>query len=236
MQNYAKCNAQREMQSVSERGAGDDIGDAGRRGRRPLPSCHAHTPCPHAMPHAPCPHAMPHTHGRARRPRRAASTGTTSGTTSGTPRVRGPPGTSAPTIMHNAHHAHHVRTHHGTHGRARRPGAPRPRERHRERHRGRHVYAGRRGRRPLPSCTIHTMHTMSARTMHTPCPTHHVHTPCHTPMVGRDVPGAPRAIFPHRNLITPPPRFPAFGCLAGVYSRTGADVVYFAVVDWTATT
>ena len=66
---------------------------AGRRGRRPLPSCtmhtmsthHAHTSCTrhaHAMP-APM-HTHHGAHGRARRPRRAAPTGATSGTTSGT--------------------------------------------------------------------------------------------------------------------------------------------------------
>ena len=54
-------------------------GDAGRRGRRPLP----------------CPTTVPP--GRARRPRRAAPTERPPGTPTGTPRVRGPPRTSAPT-------------------------------------------------------------------------------------------------------------------------------------------
>ena len=122
---------------------------AGRRGRRPLPTCtihtmsthHAHTMSTHHAHAMPTRHARMHhgTHGRARRPRRAAPTGTTSGTTSGTTQARGPPGTSAPTIMHNAYHVHapctrHARTpapcpyprtmparHTTRHGRARRP-------------------------------------------------------------------------------------------------------------------
>ena len=50
---------------------GDAHGDAGRRGRRPLPRP---TPCPHT--HATSAHARhARTHGRARRPRRAAPTG-----------------------------------------------------------------------------------------------------------------------------------------------------------------
>ena len=206
---------------------------------------------------------------------------------------RGPPGTRHPAGQHGARGGTKARRLFfkvdAPRGGRDVPGAPRPRERHRERH----VYAGRRGRRPLPSCTTHTMsthhaHAMPARTMAPmvgrdvpgaprprerhrgrhgdagrrgrhrgryrgcgPPGTRHpagqhgarggtkarrLFFKVDAPRGGRDVPGAPRAIFPHRNLITPPPRFPAFGCLAGVYSRTGADVVYFAVVDWTATT
>ena len=171
MQNYEKCNAQREMQSVSERGAGDDIGDdigdagrrgrairpvnteraearrhgdcfskltrlgegatssarrahgddigddigdAGRRGRRPLPTCTMHTM------HTMSARTMASMVGRdvpgAPRPRERHRE---------RHRGRGPPGTSAPTIMHNTHHAHAMpapmHTHHGIHGRARRP-------------------------------------------------------------------------------------------------------------------
>ena len=56
---------------------------AGRRGRRPLP----------------CPTTVPP--GRARRPRRAASTEHPPGTPTGTPRGCGPPRTSAPTMPHH---------------------------------------------------------------------------------------------------------------------------------------
>ena len=91
------------------------------------------TPCPRTM------HTHHGTHGRARRPRRAAHTGTTSGTT----RVRGPPGTSAPTIMHTPCPHPCTRTMAPMVGRDV-PGAPRPRGRHRERH----VYAG--GRAAVP--------------------------------------------------------------------------------------
>ena len=157
---------------------------------RTMHTHHAHTPCPHAMPapmHTPCPHPCTrhaHTHGRARRPRRAAPTGTTSGTISGTTRVRGPPGTSAPTIMYNAHHVyapctrhvrthahampapmHHVRTHHGTHGRAQRP--------RRAAHTGTTLgttSGTTRGRGPPGTSAPTIMHNA-----------HHVHAPMHTP-------------------------------------------------------
>ncbi len=74
-----------------------------------------------------------HTHGRARRPRRAAY----AKTPTGTPRTRGRPRTSAPTRL-RAMSAHMV-------GRDV-PGAPRTRRRPR----GRHGHAGGRGRPPLP--------------------------------------------------------------------------------------
>ena len=65
---------------------------ADRRGRRPLPTCTIRTMSTHHAHAMPAPmHTHHGTHGRARRPRRAAPTGTTSGTTSGTTRVRGPP-------------------------------------------------------------------------------------------------------------------------------------------------
>ena len=86
------------------------------------------------------------THGRARRPRRAAPTGTTSGTT----RVRGPPGTSAPTNRHT-HHAHTMPA-------------------------------------PMRAMSTHHAHAMPA-----PC------TRTMIPMVGRDVPGAPRPRGQHRE-------------------------------------
>ena len=133
------------------------------------------TPCPHT-------HAM-HAPGRARRPRRAV----THGTTSGTPRARGPPGTSAPTT-HRAMsaNARHVRT--------RTPcahlvgrdvlGAPRPRDDIGDAH----VYAGRRGRRPLPR-TAPCPHTHTARRTRTPC----------AYLVGRDVLGAPLPTERHRG-------------------------------------
>ena len=178
--------------------AGDAIVDAirraGRRGRRPLPRHHmvpapttaphgrarrprraAHTGTPTGTPsgtraagdvgpsHAhmvPAPTTAPHgagpyhaPHGRARRPRRAAHTGTPTGTSSGTRgrtrgrhQARGPPGTSAPTTLHMV-------------GRDV-PGAPRTRGRPR----GRHQARGPPG-------------TSAPTTLH---------------MVGRDVPGAPR--------------------------------------------
>ena len=155
--------------------AGDAIVDAirraGRRGRRPLPRHHmvpapttaphgrarrprraAHTGTPTGTPsgtraagdvgpsHAhmvPAPTTAPHgagpyhaPHGRARRPRRAAHTGTPTGTSSGTRgrtrgrhQARGPPGTSAPTTLHMV-------------GRDV-PGAPRTRGRPRGRHQAR---------------------------------------------------------------------------------------------------
>ena len=104
------------------------------------------TPCPHT-------HAM-HAPGRARRPRRAV----THGTTSGTPRARGPPGTSAPTT-HRAMSAHAHRAPH-THamrapGRARRPRRAAPTGRPRDDIGDAHGDAGRRGRRPLPRSTPH---------------------------------------------------------------------------------
>ena len=83
------------------------------------------------------------------------------------------------------------------------PDAPRPRGRHRERHQERHRHAGRRGRRPLPSCTMHTMSTHHAHAM--PAPPHHARTPAPCPhaiphaMVGRDVPGAPHPRGRHRG-------------------------------------
>ena len=56
---------------------GDAHGDAGRRGRRPLPRT---APCPHTHATSAHAHRAPHTHamrapGRARRPQRAAPTG-----------------------------------------------------------------------------------------------------------------------------------------------------------------
>ena len=97
---------------------------AGRRGRRPLP----------------CPTTVPP--GRERRPRRAASTERPPGTPTGTPRVRGPPKTSAPTMPH------HRVTWSGATSPARRANGDTT-----GRQREHPVYAGRRGRRPLPCPT-----------------------------------------------------------------------------------
>ena len=108
---------------------GEDIGDAhghaGRRGRRPLPRP---APCPPT--HATSAHARhARTHGRARRPRRAAPTERHRGGHRGRPRARGPPGTSVPTTPRaTSAHARHARTH----GRARRPRRAAPTGRHRE--------------------------------------------------------------------------------------------------------
>ena len=155
------------------------------------------------MPH-PCPHPTSCRHHMVGRDVLGAPrTQDAHGTHTGTPRVRGPPGTSAPTMPHPCPRPVH------THGRARRPrraapterprdahgdatctraagdvgpyhaspmstpyalstpmvgrdvlGAPRPRDAHRDAHgtptgrpRERHVYTGRRGRRPLPCLT-----------------------------------------------------------------------------------
>ena len=183
---------------------GDAHGNAGRRGRRPLPRIprEHHAPVPATL----RPGVPP---GRARRPRRAAPTGTSTGTPTGT-RAAGDVG---------PYHGYPVNTMRPCRPRCVRvhrlvgrdvPGAPRQQGRPRGCPRGRgppgtsapttprttqrhtpartpwsdatsparrangdvhgdaHGYAGRRGRRPLPR-----------------------HTRAH-PMVGRDVPGAPR--------------------------------------------
>ena len=118
---------------------GDAHGDAGRRGRRPLPRT---APCPPT--HAISTHARhvrtrtprPHTHamrapGPARRPRRAVAHGTSTGRHRERPRARGPLGTSAPTTLratsahaHRAPHTHSMRAP----GRARRPRRAAPTE------------------------------------------------------------------------------------------------------------
>ena len=150
---------------------------------RTMHTRHAHTPCPHPCTrHArtmPTPmHTHHGAHGRARRPRRAAPTGTTSGTTSGT-RAAGDVGphhhapcTPCPRTMHTPCPYPCTRTMAPMVGRAV-PGAPRPRGGHR----GRHVYADRRGRRPLPTCTIRTMSTHHAHAMPAPMHTRHSRTP-----------------------------------------------------------
>ena len=147
-------------------------------------------PCTrHARTHA---HA-PWRHGRARRPRRAAPTGTTSGTPSGThtctraagdvgpyhaprpvrTRVRGPPGTSAPTMPHALSTPMVGRDV---------PGAPRTRERHRGRPRERTRVRGPPGTSaPTNMHNAHHVHaTCTMHTMSAPCTRHartHVHAP-----------------------------------------------------------
>ena len=121
--------------------------------------------------------------GRARRPRRAAPTGRHRER----PRVRGPPGTSAPTTP-RAMSAHARRAPH-THA-MRAPGpARRPRRAvaHENAIGDAHGRAGRRGRRPLP-CTAPCppTHATSAHARHV-----RTRTPC-AHLVRRDVPGAPR--------------------------------------------
>ena len=160
------------------------------------------------------------THGRARRPRRAVPTGTTSGTTSG----RGPPGTSAPTNMHNTHHVHAPYPHAMPNAMVGRdvPGAPHPRGRHRGRHRERHRVRG-----PPGTSAPTNMH--NTHHVHAPCTRHartHAHTPfpyprTMAPMVGRDVPGAPRPRGRHRG--------------RHVYAGRRAAVPRNAVSDFAAT-
>ena len=104
------------------------------------------------------------THGRARRPRRAAYTETPRGRH----QARGPPGTSAPTTRHMVP----ARTTHPMVGRDV-LGAPRTRGRHRGRHRERPQPRG-----PPGTSAPTTRHMVPARSTN--------------PMVGRDVPGAPR--------------------------------------------
>ena len=189
---------------------------AGRRGRRPLPCLtHVHTPRP------------VHTHGRARRPRRAAPTGRPwnahgDATCTRTAGDVGPYHASRP-----VHAPRPVRTH----GRARRPRRAAPIGRPLDAHgtpTGRHVYTGRRGRRPLP-CLTHVHAPRPVRThgrarrprraapIGRPRDAHGNATctraaedvgPYHaspmstphalsTPMVGRDVLGAPRPLDAH---------------------------------------
>ena len=88
------------------------------------------------------------------------------GTPTGTPHVRGPPGTSAPTMPHPCPRPTSCRHHMVGRDVL---GAPRPLDAHGT-PTGRHVYTGRRGRRPLPCLTS--------------CP--HP-TPCPHPLAGDDV-------------------------------------------------
>ena len=90
---------------------GDDIGDAGRRGRRPLP-CTTSSCRTCRVRDCMVGRDVPGAPRTWRRPRDAH------GTTSGTTRGRGPPGTSAPT-MYNVLVPNVSRP--GLHGRARRP-------------------------------------------------------------------------------------------------------------------
>ena len=147
-------------------------------------------------------------HGRARRPRHAAHTGTTSWTRAA--EDVGPYHHAMPVPPHHAHHVHapcphampHVMSappHHGTHGRARRP--------RRAAHTG--TTSGTTRVRGPPGTSAPTnMHTHHAHTMPAPMramSTHHAHAmpaPCTRtmiPMVGRDVPGAPRPRGQHRE-------------------------------------
>ena len=155
---------------------------AGRRGRRPLPCTaprHVRTPAPRPHPRttsAPPRHVR--THGRARRPRRAVSTGTPTGTPTGMRAAEdvGPYHVSPPSASRaTSAPPYHVRTH----GRARRP------------------------RRAAPTGTptgtprVHGPPGTSAPTMYRatqrPCPAPRPHPRATSaPMVGRDVPGAPR--------------------------------------------
>ena len=183
---------------------------AGRRGRRPLPCT---PPCPHPTS---CRHHMV---GRdvlgAPRPRDAH------GTPTGTPRVRGPPGTSAPTMPHPCPHPTSCRHHmvgrdvlgaprtQDAHGNATCTraagdvgpyhaspmstphalstpmvgrdvlGAPRPRDAHGT---------------PTGMPHVRGPPRTSAPTMPHPCPRP---TPCRHHMVGRDVLGAPRTRDAH---------------------------------------
>ena len=165
------------------RAHGDAIGDAhgnahgyaGRRGRRPLP-CTVPRPYPRTTSAPPRP---VRTHGRARRPRRAVPTGTPSGT---------PTDTRAAEDVGPYHVPYPDRTP------APRPhprvlsapmvgrdvlGAPRPRGRPR----------GRTRERGPPGMSAPTMYRATQR----PCPAPRPHPRATSaPMVGRDVPGAPR--------------------------------------------
>ena len=158
---------------------GDAHGDAGRRGRRPLPR------------------STPHPHGRARRPRRVAPTERHRGR----PRARGPPGTSAPTTHRatSAHAPRHVRqrtlcAH--THamrapGRARRP---RRAVAHENAIADAHGRAGRRDVGPY-----HAPRHVRTRT---PRAAHARHVRTRTPcahLVRRDVLGAPLPTGRHRG-------------------------------------
>ena len=126
------------------------------------------------------------------------------------------------------HHARHVRTHartmhthHGTRAMAPRvgrdvPGAPRPRGRHRGRHRGR---GPPRTSAPTIMHHAHHVHAPCTHIMHTPYP--HPCTRTMAPMVGRDVPGAPRPRGRHRG--------------RHVYAGRRAAVPRNAVSDFAAT-
>ena len=135
-------------------------GDAGRRGRRPLPQTPPGTPCARAAPagerDAPA--------GRARRPRRAARMGDAHAARMGTFRGRGPPGTSAPTTNVPVAAMRPCRPDGGGRdapaGRARRPRRDARRGTRTLRAWGRSGDAGRRGRRPLP-CDIKPTHGYS---------------------------------------------------------------------------
>ncbi len=147
--------------------------DRGRHRVRGPPGTSAptmfHAPCPHPC-LTPCPH-----HGRARRPRRAAPTGTHTGHDRGRHRARGPPGTSAPTMPTPCPMVGRDVL-----------GAPRPRGRTWDTIGDAIGYAGRRGRRPLP-CSTPPVRTHASRPVRT--------------MVGRDVPGAPRPRERTRDMI-----------------------------------
>ena len=118
---------------------------AGRRGRRPLPCLtHVHTPTPGPHPTS-CRHHMV---GRdvLGAPRPLDALGDAHGNATCT-RAAGDVGP-----YHASRPVHTPRPVH-THGRARRPRRAAHTGRPRERPRGRHMYAGRRGRRPLPCLT-----------------------------------------------------------------------------------